>query len=370
MGYGGPWGAGLPGLSFSSLSGSDSESDDEFEFDDKEDIAKGDGDASECDREMMALCEGMMRQVTEKQDEMQRVFLDTLEKWEVERTAREETWRRQELARMNCKREQLAAAASRDAALIAFLQRVGGGQPGVRLPPPPSPVSMPTPMPDRASPFPRQDAATNSLQVVTVPPKPEEAWAWAGGDGSSGSTPSRWPKEEVQALIQLRTEKDEQYHDTGSKAPLWKDIAAGMRRIGYNRSAKWCKEKWENINKYFKKVKESNKRRPEDSKTCPYFHQLDATYRKKRFAGRPGGSGTAAGTHVTVVTTSSGQASQSQLELEGKSSNDFGIGKQNIIGVADVHPLPGNSETAPATTSARMVGDSAKNKLSINEHSA
>jgi hypothetical protein len=359
-----PPGAGLLGLSFSSLSGSDSESGDEFEFDDK-----GDGDASECDREMMALCDGMIGQVTEKLDEMQRVFLDTLEKWEVERTAREEAWRRQELARMNRECEQLAkeraAAASRDAALIAFLQRVGGGQSGLRLPPPPSSVSVPTPMPDRASPSPRQYAATTSLQVVPVPPKPEEAWA--GGDGISGSTPSRWPKEEVQALIQLRTEKDEQYHDTGSKRPLWEDIAAGMRRIGYNRSAKRCKEKWENINKYFKKVKESNKRRPEDSKTCPYFHQLDAMYRKKRFAGRPGGSGTAAGTHVTVVTASSGQARPSQRELEGKTSNDFGIDKQTIIGVADVHLLPGNSETAPATTSVRMVGDSAKQKQAINQ---
>jgi hypothetical protein len=345
----------LPGLSFSSISGSESESDDEFEFDDKEDIAKGDGgDNSECDREMMALFEGMMSRVTEKQGAMQRVFLDTLEKWEAERTAREEAWRRQEVARMNREREQLAkeraAAASRDAALIAFLQRVGGRS-----------------MPDHASPSPRQDI---SLQVVPLPPKPDEAWAWAwaGGESSGGrSTLSRWPKEEVQALIQLRTEKDEQYHDTGSKGPLWEDIAAGMRRIGYNRSAKRCKEKWENINKYFKKVKESNKRRPEDSKTCSYFHQLDAMYRRKRFAGRPGSSGTAASgapAHMTAATASGHQASPSQCELEGKSSND--VGKlQNIVGVAHVHPLPGNSETAPATTS---VGGGARSKVSI-EHS-
>ncbi|KAK0576840.1 hypothetical protein LWI29_024121 [Acer saccharum] len=54
-----------------------------------------------------------------------------------------------------------------------------------------------------------------------------------------------------------------------------------MRGLGYNRSAKRCKEKWENINKYFKKVKDSNKKRPQDSKTCPYFSQLDALYREK-----------------------------------------------------------------------------------------
>ncbi|KAJ6761508.1 hypothetical protein OIU74_024206 [Salix koriyanagi] len=35
------------------------------------------------------------------------------------------------------------------------------------------------------------------------------------------------------------------------------------------------------MNKYFKRVKESNKKRPGDSKTCPYFQQLDALYREK-----------------------------------------------------------------------------------------
>lgn len=71
------------------------------------------------------------------------------------------------------------------------------------------------------------------------------------------------------------------YQDSGPKGPLWEEISAGMLRLGYNRNAKRCKEKWENINKYYKKVKESSKKRPEDSKTCPYFHQLDAIYREK-----------------------------------------------------------------------------------------
>ncbi|GMI74904.1 hypothetical protein HRI_001159700 [Hibiscus trionum] len=69
--------------------------------------------------------------------------------------------------------------------------------------------------------------------------------------------------------------------DSGPKGPLWEDISTAMKRLGYNSNAKRCKEKWENINKYFKKVKDSNKKRPEDSKTCPYFQQLDALYREK-----------------------------------------------------------------------------------------
>lgn len=54
-----------------------------------------------------------------------------------------------------------------------------------------------------------------------------------------------------------------------------------MKKIGYNRNAKRCKEKWENINKYYRRVKESNKKRPEDSKTCPYFQMLDSLYERK-----------------------------------------------------------------------------------------
>ncbi|MQL41692.1 hypothetical protein EI012_27700, partial [Escherichia coli] len=91
----------------------------------------------------------------------------------------------------------------------------------------------------------------------------------------------RWPKSEVHALIRLRTILEAKYQENGPKAPLWEDISAGMQRLGYNRSSKRCKEKWENINKYFKKVKESNKKRREDSKTCPYFHELEALYKEK-----------------------------------------------------------------------------------------
>lgn len=84
-----------------------------------------------------------------------------------------------------------------------------------------------------------------------------------------------------------------------------------MRRLGYNRNAKRCKEKWENINKYFKKVKESNKKRPEDSKTCPYFHQLDALYRNKY------GSGTAIGAGGGQFDANTNTNSQDSLTFSG-----------------------------------------------------
>ncbi|AQK54015.1 Putative homeodomain-like transcription factor superfamily protein isoform 1 [Zea mays] len=341
--------AGLPDLSFSSMSESDSEYDSD---DDDDDSGAGEEGLSggECDREMMATFERMMKQFTEKQDAMQRVFLETLERCEAERTAREEAWRRQEVARMNREREQLAreraAAASRDAALIAFLQRVGGGQgEPARLPPHGAGVVPPPPMPDCAPPSPRRHAAAASLQqLVPVPPKAVEALARAGGEGG-GSTPSRWPKEEVEALIQMRNEKGEKYHDAGAKGPLWEDIAAAMRGIGYSRSAKRCKEKWENINKYYKKVKESNKRRPEDSKTCPYFHQLDAMYRNKHRSGTGGRTAPRTNMASAVAVAATVQDNPSKRELEGKSSNDADNRKNDEQG--NVLTSPASGDTAP-----------------------
>ncbi|XP_047077248.1 trihelix transcription factor GT-2-like [Lolium rigidum] len=323
-------GAGLlPDLGFSSSS--ESESDDES--DEEEDQA---GDIGGRNKTVMALFEGVIKRITEKQDESQRMFLDTLDKWEADRTAREEAWRRQELARISSEREQhareRAASAARDAALIAFLKRVGGTS------------VLPSPMPPVHAP----PAHVGSLQLVVAPPPKADVGGRAGGGEGSGGM-SRWPKEEVEALIQLRMEKDEHYQGVGtagaSKGPLWEDISAGMRRIGYNRSSKRCKEKWENINKYFKKVKESNKRRPEDSKTCPYFHQLDAIYRKKQFAGSGGGrGGSSPATGNTMATTT---AHQQWRELEGKMSNDSD--KRYIVGGESLHAPPGTGEPPKAT---------------------
>nr|XP_051193563.1 trihelix transcription factor GTL1-like isoform X2 [Lolium perenne] len=325
-------GAGLlPDLGFSSSS--ESESDDES--DEEEDQA---GDIGGRNKTVMALFEGVIKRITEKQDESQRMFLDTLDKWEADRTAREEAWRRQELARISSEREQhareRAASAARDAALIAFLKRVGGTS------------VLPSPMPPVHAP----PAHVGSLQLVVAPPPKAEVGGRAGGGEASGGM-SRWPKEEVEALIQLRMEKDEHYQGVGtagaSKGPLWEDISAGMRRIGYNRSSKRCKEKWENINKYFKKVKESNKRRPEDSKTCPYFHQLDAIYRKKQFAVSGGGGHGGSSTPSRNTAVAANTAHEQWRELEGKMSNDSD--KRYIVGGESLHAPPGTGEPPKAT---------------------
>ena len=223
----------------------------------------------------------LTKKVIRKQEEMQQKFLEAVEKFEHSIIAREEAWRLQEMARVNREHEILvqerSTAAAKDAAVIAFLQKVSSaGVPQnnsnelylvrdnhVSQPP----VTQPAAPPPPPAPLKLSDNSKNYNAAAAVPP--------------ILSSSSRWPKSEVQALIDLRRSLELKYEENGPKGPLWEEISAGMRRLGYDRSSKRCKEKWENINKYFKKVKDGNKKRPEDSKTCPYFHQLDALYREK-----------------------------------------------------------------------------------------
>ncbi|XP_020085556.1 trihelix transcription factor GTL1-like isoform X1 [Ananas comosus] len=345
-----PAAAPVGGISFSTNSSS-SESDDTLEDEETEETGgqphehgskrkrKGGsgGGGGGGSRKMMAFFDGLMKQMVERQEALQQRFLETIEKQEQDRMIREEAWRRQEMARLTREQELMAQeramAASRDAAVLSFIQKISGQT--IQLPtvpatpisaaPAPAPAPAPMPQPQRQTrqspppppppqPVPPQpqtqpqrefrqkqqsteivlhQASTSSHELVPVPDPQELA---PGGAGFETVSSSRWPKAEVHALINLRSGLDIKYQEAGPKGPLWEEISGEMKKLGYNRSSKRCKEKWENINKYFKKVKESNKKRPEDSKTCPYFHQLDALYRRKQ-QGIGGGGGSSSSGH-------------------------------------------------------------------------
>ncbi|ERN16020.1 trihelix transcription factor GT-2 isoform X1 [Amborella trichopoda] len=251
------------GISFSSGSSSDSG---------QKNSNSGETHKRKCGK-IMAFFENLMKQVIEKQEELQQKFLDTIEKREEERAMREEAWKRQEMARVSREQEMLAheraLSASKDAAVIAFLQKFSGQN--VQIP-----TSFPASVP-AANPG-TQETQANEIEYNHdggVLAREREVVCFEVAS-------SRWPKAEVHALIKLRSGLEFRYRETGPKGPLWEEVSAGMARLGYSRSAKRCKEKWENINKYFKKVKESDKKRPQDAKTCPYFNQLEELY-KKRF---------------------------------------------------------------------------------------
>ncbi|KAJ4883958.1 Duplicated homeodomain-like superfamily protein [Raphanus sativus] len=232
-----------------------------------------------------------MKQVVDKQEELQRQFLEAVEKRERERMVREESWRAQEMARVNREHEILAQersmSAAKDAAVMAFLQKFSEKPSQSTAPPQPQPQTQVNnnnnqtpqpPQPPQPPPPVPQPVVVQTLDIVKTDNGEQNMTTPVSASGVSSS---RWPKVEIEALIKLRTNLDSKYLENGPKGPLWEEISAGMRRLGFNRNSKRCKEKWENINKYFKKVKESNKKRPQDSKTCPYFHQLDALYRER-----------------------------------------------------------------------------------------
>ena len=229
-----------------------------------------------------------MREVIEKQETLQRKFVEVLDKCEKDRMAREEAWKKEELERIKKERELLAhersIAAAKDEAVLAFLKKFAEAEGTVQL------LEKIQVQNDKQKNKHQNGANANrggDVTVVTDMDKQE-----CGNNGVSVGnfvhmSSSRWPKDEVEALIRLRTEFDVQAQgnnnnsNNGSKGPLWEEISLAMKSIGYDRSAKRCKEKWENINKYFKRIKEKSKRKPQDSKTCPYYHHLEALYSKK-----------------------------------------------------------------------------------------
>ncbi|KAH0470898.1 hypothetical protein IEQ34_000621 [Dendrobium chrysotoxum] len=206
-------------------------------------------------KSIAAFFEGLLKQLMDHQEALHKKFLNAMELRDKERNGQEEVRREQEAAR--ARREAVARAhdrelaAAREAAILSFLEKITGET--INLPP-----------------FPIASADKNDVVAKA-------------GDfiPSTMLTTSRWPKIEVQALIQVRSELDGQFQEPGLKGPLWEEVSAAMAAMGYHRSAKRCKEKWENINKYFRKSKESGRKRSQHSKTCPYFHQLDQLYSKE-----------------------------------------------------------------------------------------
>ncbi|KAM0842991.1 hypothetical protein ACQ4PT_058003 [Festuca glaucescens] len=301
------------------------------------------GDAA-AGAKMSRFLEGLTKQVMEQQEAMQHRFLEVIEKREQDRMIREEAWRRQEMARLAREQEILAQeramAATNNAAVLSYIQKFAGqsipmpsiAAVPVRFMPPPSswthatpilyaaappssssqlPVStqrQPSPRPQNpptrppASPQPQKSLAPatpeppqqqapvvhqSSKDIMTPAATPRDASGHDGSGGGGGTASSSlWSEAEVHALIELWKNLDMRLKGM----PLWEEVSAGMRGMGYNRSSQRCMEKWENMNYYFKKVKDIKK-------TCPsYFHQLEAFHRNKAALGSPetGGGGWAA----------------------------------------------------------------------------
>ncbi|CAK9156802.1 unnamed protein product [Ilex paraguariensis] len=198
-------------------------------------------------KKLKLFLENMMGRVMQKQEQMQKQFIDMIEKKEQERIIREEAWKQQEMERAKKDEVMRAQETSRGLALISFIQNVLGHE-------------IQTPKP---------------LEILC--PERDEGEIHNQEDSKCDPSNWRWPKSEVQALITVRTALDHKFLK-GPKCSVWEEVAAGLSNMGYSRTAKKCKEKWENINKYYKRTMENGKKRPDSGKLCSYFHELDVLY--------------------------------------------------------------------------------------------
>ncbi|OIW13824.1 hypothetical protein TanjilG_31713 [Lupinus angustifolius] len=275
-------------------------------------------------------CESIVHKMMEQQEEMHNKLIEDMMKRDEEKFAREEAWKKQEMDRMNQELEimaqEQAIAGDRHANIIEFLNKFSAStssspsscqnkvtnvsNPNTCTTPSqpsqnPNPSNMVlnhlnnvTSEAENPSSIPCQESLLQNASSTTSPPilqNPSSSYLNKHNNTNSVSNKAssnvkvekdgvgrRWPKDEVLALINLRcssvNNNNNNEEKEGNKAPLWERISQGMLELGYERSAKRCKEKWENINKYFRKTKDFNKKRSVDSRTCPYFHQLSNLY--------------------------------------------------------------------------------------------
>ncbi|XP_065854780.1 trihelix transcription factor GTL2 [Euphorbia lathyris] len=250
-------------------------------------------------------CEDIISTIIGQQEQMHNKLLQDMAKRDQEKIAREEEWKKQELDRLDkelqLRAEEQVLAGDRQATIINFLNKFSSNSTSISS----SSITSqnPNPKSDKDSIFiapkgkPPNDQNPNPSSQNPSNKKREE----------KDDLGKRWPKDEVLALINLRcsfyNSSNEDEIKESVKGPLWERISKGMLELGYRRNAKRCKEKWENINKYFRKTKDNvNKKRSMDSRTCPYFHQLSTLYSQGKLLAASsdiGGTGTGTGTQST-----------------------------------------------------------------------
>ncbi|XP_030533397.2 trihelix transcription factor GTL1 [Rhodamnia argentea] len=201
----------------------------------------------------------MVMKLMARQEQMHQELVQMLEMKERERISREEAWRRLVMEQIKRNEELRAQDTSRSLALISFIEKLTGHQVPQQL--------------NSLSVEEEEDENQGSKDVEFDPPNSAKKC-----NPNQKQNNGRWPASEVQALIALRASLQPKLH-TGFKRSIWEEISQSMSAMGYKRSTNKCREKWDNINKYFKKSIEKGKKRPAYSKSCPYFHELDVLYK-------------------------------------------------------------------------------------------
>ncbi|KAF5185864.1 Trihelix transcription factor ptl [Thalictrum thalictroides] len=192
-----------------------------------------------------------MKKLMETQEVWLEKMLKTLEQKEKERMLREEEWRKREAARIDQEHKfwanERAWFEARDSALMEALRKITG-----------------------------KELKASSFKELMGGDHPEN-----NGSETLESTVNstdKWPESDISSLIHLRTSLESSFQQNEySKETLWEEISAKMACLGYDRSAKSCEEKWEDITNYIRSSKECSKKHNDN---C--FQHLESNYNQNQ----------------------------------------------------------------------------------------
>ncbi|CAI8615547.1 unnamed protein product [Vicia faba] len=238
---------------------------------------------------LKCFCETVVNKMMAQQEEIHNKLIQDMLKRDQEKLAREQEWKKQEIERMNMMTQEQAISNHRQATIIDFLKKHLSTNENIIVNNKTTKVCSTSQLHSSQNPNSLESPDQNPSSSETALPVPSTS-------SNNNKNPvledkRRWPRDEVLALINLKctttvmNRRNNKNSIEEKKGPVWERISEGMLELGYKRSAKRCKEKWENINKYFRKTKDVNvnkKKRRMDSRTCPYFHQLSSLYNQQQ----------------------------------------------------------------------------------------
>ncbi|XP_051130495.1 trihelix transcription factor PTL-like [Andrographis paniculata] len=158
--------------------------------------------------------------------------------------------------------------------------------------------------------------------------------AFDGGanGGSPSSSSGRWPRQETLTLLEIRSRLDSKFKEANQKGPLWDQVSRIMsEENGYHRSGKKCREKFENLYKYYKKTKEGKAGR-QDGKHYRFFTQLEAIYGKPyRHSSSPSMLITPLGATFHCQIPTNNTSSRNIEALQGSKLSDTSLSHSNYL---------------------------------------
>lgn len=90
-----------------------------------------------------------------------------------------------------------------------------------------------------------------------------------------------WVQDETRSLIGFRREVDSLFNTSKSNKHLWEQISNKMREKGFDRSPTMCTDKWRNLLKEFKKVKQQDRGNGSSVNKMWYYKELEELLRER-----------------------------------------------------------------------------------------